>query len=116
MEFFVFVGLSIKLLLFLLLHFISLLLIVLKQFGTTGCFSQLPELSSVVCDRLILRLQLWDVLLDKILFGSSSAFIIFAGEDLILILKASEFVGVGGVVFAIVLGIEGILIQLKVFS
>ncbi len=56
MQLFVFVGLSVKLLLFFLFHFICLLLVVLKQFGTAGCFGELSELGSVVCDGLILRL------------------------------------------------------------
>lgn len=55
-QLFVFVSLSVKLLLFFLFHFVRLLLVVLEQFGTAGCFGELPELGSVVCDGLVLGL------------------------------------------------------------
>jgi hypothetical protein len=51
-------------------------------------------------------------LFDEILLRSGSAFVVFAHENLILVLKVSQFVGVGGIMLPIMLGIKGVLVQL----
>jgi hypothetical protein len=55
-------------------------------------------------------------LFDEILLRSGSAFVVFAHEDLILILKVSQFVGVGGIMLTIIFCIKGVLIKLQVLS
>ncbi len=88
----------------------------LQEFGCAGRFGKLTELCLGLGDWLVWWLDFGEVGLGEILFSRGSGLVVFTDEGLVLVLEGSEFVGVGGVVFAVVFSIGGVLVEFEVFS